>query len=438
MKNQYKLVLRAIPALLLLTLLVACGSTQTTDTTPTSPPTATSVQPTQAISTTTSTEAAPQGTPQATATPYVLDGATTTDSGLQYLDEKVGDGRSPESGDLVTMNFTGSLPDGTVFADTKTSGQAMTVQYDRGQLLPGWEEGLAHMKAGGTTKMVLPPDLAFGPQGYGSIPPNTPIILEVDLISVETPPQPTSVSPGDLTTTDSGLQYADLTVGEGTEVISGTVVTTHFTIWVQNGDTNDYIVSSMNNDPLTFVEGSGTTVFPGWEEGMMGMKVGGKRLLIIPPDLALGDQGGNGIPPNSTLVMEVELTDAKDPVTMTQVSPEDYTTTASGLKYYDIVEGTGDTAQSGQTVVVDYTGWLQKDGTKFDSSVDRGQPFSFKLGTGSVIPGWDEGVVGMKVGGKRQLVIPPDLAYGDSGSGGVIPPGATLIFDVELLKIQQP
>ena len=436
MKTQYKLVLRAIPALLLFSLLVACGSSQPADVTPTNPPTATSVQPTQAASATSETAVTtPQGTPQATPTPYVLDGATTTDSGLQYLDLKVGDGRSPESGDLVTMNFIGSLPDGTVFANTQTSGKPITAQYDRGQLLPGWEEGLAKMKAGGTAQMVLPPELAFGPQGYGSIPPNTPIILEVDLLSVEKPPQPTSVSQSDLTTTDSGLQYADLTTGEGTQVISGTIVTTHFTNWVQNGDSNDYVVSSNGGDALTFAEGSGTTVFPGWEEGMLGMKVGGKRLLIIPPDLALGEQGGNGIPPNSTLVMEVELTDAKEPVTMTQVPEEDYKTTDSGLKYYDIVEGDGETPQAGQTVEVNYTGWLQ-DGTKFDSSVERGQPFSFVLGTGNVIPGWDEGVATMKVGGKRQLVIPPELAYGEAGSGGVIPPNATLIFDVELLSIQ--
>jgi peptidylprolyl isomerase len=435
-KTQYKLVLRAIPALLLFSLLVACGSSQPAAVTPTNPPTATSVQPTQAASATSETAVTtPQGTPQATPTPYVLDGATTTDSGLQYLDLKVGDGRSPESGDLVTMNFIGSLPDGTVFANTQTSGKPITAQYDRGQLLPGWEEGLARMKAGGTAQMVLPPELAFGPQGYGAIPPNTQIILEVDLLSVEKPPQPTSISQSDLTTTDSGLQYADLTTGEGTQVISGTIVTTHFTIWVQNGDSNDYVVSSNGGDPLTFAEGSGTTVFPGWEEGMLGMKVGGKRLLIIPPDLGLGEQGGNGIPPNSTLVMEVELTDAKEPVTMTQVPEEDYTTTDSGLKYYDIVEGDGETPQAGQTVVVDYTGWLQ-DGTKFDSSVERGQPFSFVLGTGNVIPGWDEGVATMKVGGKRQLVIPPELAYGEAGSGGVIPPNATLIFDVELLSIQ--
>ena len=108
-------------------------------------------------------------------------------------------------------------------------------------------------------------------------------------------------------------------------------------------------------------------------------------------------------------------------------------TTASGLKYEDVKVGTGDTAESGQTVSVHYTGWLTN-GTKFDSSKDRGQPFSFPLGGGRVIKGWDEGVRGMKVGGVRKLTIPPDLGYGARGAPGAIPPNATLVFEVELLK----
>jgi FKBP-type peptidyl-prolyl cis-trans isomerase FkpA len=109
-------------------------------------------------------------------------------------------------------------------------------------------------------------------------------------------------------------------------------------------------------------------------------------------------------------------------------------TTASGLKYQDIKEGTGDVATAGKTVAVHYTGWLT-DGKKFDSSKDRGQPFEFPLGGGRVIRGWDEGVQGMKVGGVRKLTIPPELGYGARGAGGVIPPNATLVFEVELLKV---
>ena len=117
-----------------------------------------------------------------------------------------------------------------------------------------------------------------------------------------------------------------------------------------------------------------------------------------------------------------------------QTAGKDTVTTPSGLKYKDLTEGTGATPQRGQTVVVHYTGTLE-DGTKFDSSRDRNSPFSFKLGMGQVIKGWDEGLSTMRVGGRRQLIIPAELGYGARGAGGVIPPNATLIFDVELLRI---
>jgi FKBP-type peptidyl-prolyl cis-trans isomerase FkpA len=112
-------------------------------------------------------------------------------------------------------------------------------------------------------------------------------------------------------------------------------------------------------------------------------------------------------------------------------------TTKSGLQFDDVVIGKGAVARTGQPVSVHYTGWLFKDGAKgakFDSSKDRGDPFEFELGAGEVIAGWDEGVQGMKTGGKRTLVIPPQLGYGPRGAGGVIPPNATLMFEVELLE----
>ena len=109
--------------------------------------------------------------------------------------------------------------------------------------------------------------------------------------------------------------------------------------------------------------------------------------------------------------------------------------TPSGLEYIELVEGSGETARPGSRVSVHYTGWLT-DGTKFDSSLNRRQPFEFALGAKQVISGWDEGVAGMRVGGKRRLIVPPDLGYGARGAGGVIPPNATLIFDVELLGVR--
>jgi peptidylprolyl isomerase len=114
-------------------------------------------------------------------------------------------------------------------------------------------------------------------------------------------------------------------------------------------------------------------------------------------------------------------------------------TTGSGLQITDTVVGTGETPQTGQTCVMHYTGWLYVNGMKgkkFDSSVDRGEPFEFPIGRGRVIKGWDEGVATMKVGGKRTLIIPPALGYGERGAGGVIPPNAVLMFDVELLGVK--
>jgi FKBP-type peptidyl-prolyl cis-trans isomerase FkpA len=121
------------------------------------------------------------------------------------------------------------------------------------------------------------------------------------------------------------------------------------------------------------------------------------------------------------------------------LAEEPMKTTASGLRYTDTVVGSGTEAASGKHVTVHYTGWLLGDkdakGQKFDSSVDRGSPFQFDLGVGQVIKGWDEGVAGMKVGGKRTLFIPAPLGYGSRGAGGAIPPNANLVFDVELLNV---
>jgi peptidylprolyl isomerase len=133
---------------------------------------------------------------------------------------------------------------------------------------------------------------------------------------------------------------------------------------------------------------------------------------------------------SSQAAFRLQSDDAREP-TMTE--------TGSGLYYQDIQEGTGVQPKSGQTCVVHYTGWLWQNGakgSKFDSSVDRGRPFEFSVGMGQVIQGWDEGVLTMKVGGKRELLIPPNLAYGSRGAGGVIPPNATLLFEVELLNVR--
>lgn len=232
------------------------------------------------------------------------------------------------------------------------------------------------------------------------------------------------------------VEVTILQEGEGDTPQVGQLVTLNYQVSLDDGTVIDS--SEQTGQPVQFMLGQ-NMVIPGVEEGVLQMNLGSVAEIIIPPDQAYGEQGVPGIiPPNSTLTFEMELLEIEDgppppPESPTSVDAGDYTTTDSGLQYFDLAEGDGDIVEPGQTVSVHYTGWLE-DGTMFDSSLTRGVPFPFTVGAGQVIPGWDEGVTGMAVGGVRQLVIPSDLAYGDAGAGGIIPPGATLIFEVEVLS----
>ncbi len=245
--------------------------------------------------------------------------AQQTESGLMYIHTVVGEGEFPKKGDLVELHYTGYLPDGSKFESSKDRGTPFKFEYEVQPILPGWQEAIGLMKAGGTMKLIMPSWLGFGEHGKGSIPPNATLTFDMELISVK-----------------------DLA-----------------------------------------------------EEN--------KRLA----------------------------TEFKDQMASRFPSAKQ---TESGLMYIIEKEGNGTFAKPGQTVEVHYTGTLL-DGSKFDSSVDRGTPFSFPLGQGRVIKGWDEGIPLASVGGKIKLIIPHWLAYGANARPG-IPANSHLIFDVEMLGIK--
>jgi peptidylprolyl isomerase len=267
----------------------------------------------------------------------------------------------------------------------------------------GWAEGMSTMKVGGIRELVVPPNLAYGDKGAGNvIPPNATLVFIVEMVGTKPAPK---------------VDFTDQVVGTGTEAKNGMIVKIDYTGTLTNGTVFE---SSAGQQPIEFVLGS-QQGGPGWDQGLQGMKVGGKRTLTVPPELAYGPQGnGSTIPPNATLTFEIDLLDVKP---------------APQVEIQDIQVGTGAEAVTGKSVVVNYTGTLTN-GVVFDSSFKRNEPFTLTLGAGQVIPGWEQGLQGMKVGGTRVLTIPAELAYGSQGAGSLVPPNSTLVFQVELLNVQ--
>jgi peptidylprolyl isomerase len=233
-------------------------------------------------------------------------------------------------------------------------------------------------------------------------------------------------------TTASGLKYKITRKGTGIQPKAGDKVDVHYTGKL----TNDTIFDSSykRGQPLPFILGKGM-VIKGWEEGISLMNEGAAATLIIPPEIGYGPRQMGSIPANSTLIFDVELVKVYPKVNPVpfETKGKDTIKTASGLKYIILTEGTGRLPYSGAYVTVHYTGYFQ-DGRIFDSSVERMTPFSFMVGKGKVIPGWDEAFTTLKVGTKARLLIPSKLGYGEKGMGKLIPPNTNLIFDVELIE----
>lgn len=241
---------------------------------------------------------------------------------------------------------------------------------------------------------------------------------------------PEGEPPTDLVTTD-------LVEGSGPVAAAGDFAIMQY-VGVSYSNGLQFDASWDRGQPFTFTLGQGQ-VIQGWDDGIVGMAAGGRRELVIPPAQGYGEAGsGSGsIAPNETLVFIVDLVGVvPSALEKPEVAVPD--APATELVTTDLVEGTGDTLEAGEVAWVHYVGVTQSDGEQFDASWDRGvdQPIAFALGVGQVIPGWDQGLEGMQVGGRREIIIPAELAYGETGAGdGLIAPGETLVFVVDLIAI---
>lgn len=269
------------------------------------------------------------------------------------------------------------------------------------------------------------------------------IIITTVLISCSKEPE--------VTTLKSGLQYLDDSLGTGREAKADNLVSIHFKGWMVPKDTASELFSDwttdqskgmlslgdskMRNQPVKFILNSGSFI-KGTDEGIVGMKTGGIRTIIIPSKLAYGEAGIGFIPPNTDLKVVVELLEVKDKVVaeMWKVDSTLFKSTPSGLKYAIVSQGNGPAIELNKTVTIHYSGYLLN-GTIFDSSVERDEPIMFVVGQGQVMPGWDEGMQLLKKGDKARFIIPPQLGYGEMQLEK-IPANSTLIFDTEVIDVK--
>ena len=365
-----------------------------------------------------------------------------TGSGLKVKIIYPGQGGFPQKGDQVLVHYTGKLMDGTVFDSSVERKKPITFSLGIGQVIKGWDEGIALLQKNGQASFVIPPELAYGERGQGKIPPNATLLFEVQLLDFKAPPknQPKNeiatfdTKGKDTLSTASGLQYIIVEKGAGKKVKKDCQVQMHYSGYLTDGKLFDSTFK--RKEPFKMMAGAGK-VLKGLEEAAMLMREGDKIRFILPPHLGFGQRSTSVIPANSTLIFDIEMHKVDPPIEIVpfDIEGKKQYSTESGLKYYVVREGKGAQPKIGETVDMHYTGYLQ-DGTIFDSSVKRGEPLPFTLGKNQVIKGWEEAAAMMNVGDKLRIILPSHLAYGNRQMGQ-IPANATLIFDIELMGIKK-
>jgi peptidylprolyl isomerase len=355
----------------------------------------------------------------------------TTASGMKYSILTPGKGGATcKAGDRAKVHYTGWLTDGTLFDSSKTRGQPFEVPVGQGRVIKGWDEALQLMTVGERVKLTLPPELAYGDRGVGAIPANATLIFEIELLDVVSMPQFPEAHADKTTTTATGLKYEVLAQGAGPQVETTKAVEFRYALWNTSKKLLDFgrnVKTTLDNVPYDFIK-----------EGLPLMKQGSIYRFEVPPELCFKEVGnGPDLPPNSVTIWQVELLRVIEPAQIPPfaISPDDKTkTTASGLRYEVLREGTGAQAAPGKTVTVHYAGW-HTDGKMFDASYSRNDPLVMRL-PGNVIKGWNEGLLLMHEGSMYRFTVPANLGYGKAGKPPSIAGDETLIFVIEMLKVE--
>lgn len=385
----------------------------------------------------------------------------------------------PRTGDWVSLQMRWQYKDSVMFDSRKSQGGTpIRFQLPASDFKGDIYEGIKMMSAGDSAVFLINSDSLFRktfhqPSRPKFVDTNSVITFHIKLLTVDNPQSLMKKEQDQLAgyikeknitvqPTTSGIYYIETTAGKGNKIDSATWVSLHFKVSLLDG--GKQLFSSFDRgEPVSFEYGKRFDT-PGVEEAIGLMKKGGKATVIVPSKMGFGETGRGGVvPPFSTLIYDVEIVNVqtkaeheksvadekKKATEKVEKSKKDemsnlakylkeknITTkpTASGIYYIEKVKGSGTRAAAGKVVKVHYTGTLLN-GTKFDSSRDRNQPFEFTLGQGQVIKGWDEGIAMMNVGGKATLIIPSNMGYGERDMG-TIPPYSTLVFDVELMDVK--
>jgi FKBP-type peptidyl-prolyl cis-trans isomerase len=405
-------------------------------------------------------------------------GYDKTASGLYYKLYKVSkDTVKAKLGDWVSLNMSYKYKDSTLFNSKSAMQTPVRFQLPASEFKGDIYEGIRMLSPGDSADFIINADSLFmktfrQPKRPPFIDSNSVIHFYITMLSIDAPAammkkeedalkkyieeKKITIAP-----TPSGLYFIETLAGKGMKIDSGVWVKVNFSVSLIDG--KQVFSTQERGEPMEFEYGKRFDT-PGFEEGVSKMLKGGKATLIVPSGIAFGETGrGAMVPPYSTVIYNIEVVDIQSKAEHEKQQAEKKKTeglkletnkkqegdlmkkylidhkitakpTASGLIYVEKVKGTGARAAAGKKVKVHYTGTLLN-GTKFDSSRDRNEPFEFVLGQGQVIKGWDEGIAMMNVGGKATLVIPSSIAYGERDMGQ-IPPYSTLVFDVELMDVK--